>query len=184
MTSVLWTLAALAAGLIATAAGMWSVRNAMGGMQRGNHEEKVPLTPLQRSALWALAVGVAITAAVVSILAVAGPTKAGNDPVVRVTMEILPVAGLAAYLFLMMRLRSGKGRVLLDERDRAILERAPIVQAQALVVLIAAWAVILTEAYWTAGQVPVVFLTLIFWSSLLVSMMALPVGILVGYRRS
>jgi hypothetical protein len=52
------------------------------------------------------------------------------------------------------------------------------------VVSVAAWSIILTEAYWEAGQVPVAFLTLIFWSCLLVSTMALPVGVLIGYRRS
>jgi len=42
---------------------------------------------------------------------------------------------------------------------------------------------VLPEAYRDAGQVPVIFLFLIFMSSLIVSMIAQSVGILIGYRR-
>jgi uncharacterized membrane protein len=101
-------------------------------------------------------------------------------------VEILLVAGLITYWLLMTHglLRTDQSRVMIDERDKAILERAPTVQAQAMVVSVAAWAIILTEVYWETGQVPVAFLVLIFWSCLLVSAMALPMGVLIGYRRS
>ena len=186
MTLVLWTVIALGAGLVATAVGMRGVRNALRGPERGTQEEKMPLTPLQKRAWWALGVGVGVTGAILAIFVVSGPSRVQDDPALRVSVEILLVAGLIAYGLLMMYglLRTDQSRVMIDERDKAILERAPAVQALAMVVSVAAWSIILTEAYWEAGQVPVAFLTLIFWSCLLVSTMALPVGVLIGYRRS
>jgi hypothetical protein len=184
MTLILWTVLALAAALLAIGVAMRDLR-AVRDKQAGLPWERLPLTPLQKLSFWSLGVAVAITAAIVAILVTSGPESIG-EPVVRLTAEVLCVAGLVGYLAVSTRglLRPGALEEVLDERDRAILERAPSAQAQAVVVLMAAWSVILTEAYWRTGQVPIVFMALIFWSCLLVSMMALPIGVLIGYFRN
>ena len=72
----------------------------------------------------------------------------------------------------------------LDERDRAILARAPAGQAAAMLVVLAVWMIALTESFRGEPGIPGVFLNLIFWSCLLVSLLASNVGILIGYRRT
>ncbi len=41
----------------------------------------------------------------------------------------------------------------------------------------------LVEHFHSAGAVPLFYMYLIFWSCLIVNLMALPIGILIGYRR-
>jgi ABC-type proline/glycine betaine transport system permease subunit len=53
-----------------------------------------------------------------------------------------------------------------------------------MILTLALWVVGLQQTYWEQGGVPLVHLYLVFWSVLLVKAMALPVGVLVGYRRS
>ena len=45
------------------------------------------------------------------------------------------------------------------------------------------WMITLTEIYWVERQVPVIFLTLIVISTLIVSTLAQSLGILIGYWR-
>ena len=184
MMLILWTLLALAAALVAIGLGMRGLRRVR-DKDPSLARERLPLTPLQRHSYWSLGVAAVITAAIATILAVYGPESMGES-VVRLVAEVLSVVGLAGYLAISSRwlLRTDAPEEVLDERDRAILERAPAAQAQAVVVLMAAWAVILTEAYWRTGQVPIVFMALIFWSCLLISTMALPIGVLIGYSRN
>jgi hypothetical protein len=77
----------------------------------------------------------------------------------------------------------GRGRVLVDERDLEILARAPRVQGAVALVCLALWTVALMVTFRAAGQVPMPFVVLVFWSCLLSHALALPVGILLGYRR-
>ena len=72
----------------------------------------------------------------------------------------------------------------LDERDLAILEKAPALEGLPMILTLVLWVVGLQQTYWDQGAVPLVYLYLIFWSVLLVKALALPVGVLVGYRRS
>ena len=72
----------------------------------------------------------------------------------------------------------------LDERDRAILGRAATAQAAGILITLAIWTVGLSETFHAAGAVPVFYLYLVFWSCVVVHLLGLPVGILLGYRRS
>jgi len=145
----------------------------------------LPLTPLQRRAWAWLAVQLVITAAIVVILAKAGPSRFWEDEAVRLPVTGLFVLGVAAYgaQFGLTYWQASRGKLVLDERDRAILDRAPAAQVPAMLVTVAAWVAVLMETYHSEGQVPVVFLVLIFWSCLFVISLALPAGILLGYRR-
>ena len=70
-----------------------------------------------------------------------------------------------------------------DERDLETLARAPCVQGASVLACLAICTAALMEAFHAQGQVPTAFLALVFWSCALVYSLALPVGILLGYRR-
>jgi len=72
---------------------------------------------------------------------------------------------------------------LVDERDKRIIERSSRAQWLAVIFSLVAWTLGLTEVYYDRGQVPVTFITLIFFSTLIVSTLAQSIGILVGYSR-
>ena len=86
-----------------------------------------------------------------------------------------------AYLIVVNLTLRKPGQV--DERDRLIMGRAPMVQLLAVIFSLVAWVIVLTELYWDKGQVPVVFLTLIMISTLIISTIAQSAGILIGYWR-
>jgi hypothetical protein len=69
----------------------------------------------------------------------------------------------------------------IDERDRAIMERAPVVQYLAVLFSLVAWVIALTEVFGDKGQIPVIFLTLMVISALVISNVAQSLGILIGY---
>jgi len=143
-------------------------------------EEVLPSAPLQRMAWWTLAAGFLLSVAIVGTVVKNGPSAFHGDPTVRVPVTIVTVCG-AVLCFLptiFLRLRVANRHFLLDERDREILGRAPAVQSTAMLVCVAIWSVVLTEVYWDRGQVPIVYLSLIFWSCFLIGC-----GILLGYGR-
>jgi hypothetical protein len=89
--------------------------------------------------------------------------------------------GLIVYLLLFETISRKPSQV--DERDRLIMAKAPRVQWLAVIFTLVAWVIALTESYHDAGQIPVIFLYLIFMSILIVSSVAQSVGILIGYWR-
>jgi hypothetical protein len=143
-----------------------------------------PLAPLQQAAWWTLAAGAAFTAAVVAAIARNGAQAFWTDAGVRLPVTGLMLAALVASLVpMLVARRRAKSRVLVDERDLEILARAPRVQGAAALVCLALWTVALMETFRSEGQVPMAFVVLVFWSCLLAHALALPVGILLGYRR-
>jgi len=71
----------------------------------------------------------------------------------------------------------------LDERDKLIVQQAGRVQWLVVVFSLAAWMIALTEVYRESGELPVVYLSLIFISTLIISILAQSAGILIGYWR-
>ena len=69
-----------------------------------------------------------------------------------------------------------------DERDRLILGRTPVVQLWAVIFSLVIWTIVLTESYWDQG-IPPIFMYLVFMSTLIVSAVAQSIGILIGYWR-
>lgn len=185
MSRILWSAAAVAVGGII----LWLVaRTVMSTVRVPAGDEPAPSTHLQRACRWSLIL--AVTPAVMGafLLAAVGPERAAADAVLRVALYGLALASLVAagggVWWVARRGRENAGGVVLDERDRAILERAPAVQSGATILVLAAWTVVLTERFWSAGAVPVTFMQLVFWSCLLVNLLALPAGVLMGYRKA
>jgi len=144
------------------------------------------MAPLQKRAWYALALGVALAVAIAAVFIVMGGVSAyAEDVGMRLIVAALVIGFLALYGIVLSATRPGRGRVkvLRDERDMAVVNRALLVQLWAVILSLVAWAIALTEVYWDQGHIPVVFPYLIFGSVLIVNMLAQAVGILTGYRR-
>jgi hypothetical protein len=148
--------------------------------------ETFPATPLQRLATRSLAAAAGLTAIAAGIVIVAGPQRFWDDDAVRLTVTGLTVlaVGMGALPSIRARRWASAEDGQLDERDRTILTSASGGQAGAILVTVAAWMIGLTESFPSAGAVPVVYLYLMFWSSLLVSLLAWLGGVVLAYRRS
>lgn len=140
------------------------------------------MAPLQKRALYGLVFGVIWVIAIIVVFILKGGVSTFNeDQGFRLIIDGLWVGGLILYLLLFETIGRKPGQV--DERDRSIMARAPRVQWLAAIFSLVAWVIALTESYHDAGQIPVIFLYLIFMSILIVSSVAQSVGILIGYWR-
>jgi hypothetical protein len=185
MTVILWAVLALVAGLAALALGARRI-----ALRRPPLElapgESFPPTQLERLARQTLGWGLVPVILAGAIVIWAGAERFYQDDTIRVAVTLLLMAALlvlAGFGFRAShwaRQRTGP----LDERDRAILEQAPAIEGGPMIVTLALWVVGLQQTFWSAGAVPLVYLYLVFWSVLMVKALALPVGVLIGYRRS
>ena len=148
--------------------------------------ETLPPTRLQRLVRWSLVLGLILMAVAGVVIAAVGPIQYFDDDTVRLAVTVLLIASL--FVLAAPSATAGvwaiRGDEILDERERAILARAPAGQAGAILVVLAVWVIALQESYRGEAGIPHVYLYLVFWSCLLVSLVASNVGILLGYRRS
>ncbi len=140
------------------------------------------MAPLQKRALYSLVIGVVLAIALIVVFIAKGDVTTFNEDLgFRLIVYALWVGVPLAYLIVMNLTLRKLGQV--DERDRLIMERAPRIQLLAVIFSLVAWVIVLSEVYWDRGQVPVVFLTLIMISTLIISTIAQSLGILIGYWR-
>ena len=141
------------------------------------------MAPLQKRALITFLIGLVFSAALAVVLVLEGdPTAFEDSEFIRWIMYITLVGVPLSYLLLIdFSLRKPTE---LDERDRLIMLRSGSVQWLAIAIALAGWTVGLTEVYWDTGEVPVAFLSLIFISVLIISVVARSLGILLGYWRT
>ncbi|HUU64562.1 MAG TPA: hypothetical protein VMW37_00460 [Dehalococcoidales bacterium] len=138
------------------------------------------MAPLQKRALYGLAFGVVWAVAIIVVFIVKGGVSTfSEDQGFRLIIDGLWVGGLIFYGILMLTLRK---QSQVDERDRLILGRAPVVQLWAVIFSLVIWTIVLTESYWDQG-IPPIFMYLVFMSTLIVSAVAQSIGILIGYWR-
>jgi len=183
MSPLPWGIAALIAGLAFAAVTAWFLA------RRGPRpalDEELPATPLQRMARWGLALGAVLAAAAAALVARLGPERLFDETPARLGFTALVLCVLGVLVVLSVRAWAWTRREdgTLDERDRGILGGAYSVQAVAVLVTVAIWMVGLQESFHEAGAVPVAWLNLVFWSCVVASVLAFPLGILLGYRRS
>jgi hypothetical protein len=185
MSPILWIIIAMAI------AGVWSLI-AVRRTQRivapnpAAIGEPVPSTPMQRVAWQGLVPTLLCIAVAAVIVAQRGVVDVWNNDAVRATVTLFLIVALGGYTYFLARLRAWliKDNNTLDERDRAILAAAPAGQAPAMMVVLAAWMIYLTETFHDAHLVPSAYLYAMFWSVLLTSIVASLLGVLIGYRRS
>ena len=138
------------------------------------------MAPLQKRALYGLAFGVVWAVAIIVVFIVKGGVGTfSEDQGFRLIIDGLWVGGLIFYWILMLTLRKQRQ---VDERDRLILGRAPVVQLWAVILSLVIWTIALTESYWHQG-IPPIFMYIVFMSTLIVSAVAQSIGILIGYWR-
>ena len=138
------------------------------------------MAPLQKRALYGLVFGVIWTIAIIVVFILKGGVSTfSEDPGFRLIIDGLWIGGLIVYLLLFETIRHKPSQV--DERDRVIMDRAPRFQWLAVIFSFVIWVIALTESYSDQGQIPVIFLFLIFMSILIVSSVAQSAGILIGY---
>jgi hypothetical protein len=140
------------------------------------------MAPLQKRALYSLVVGVVLAIALIMVFILKGDvTTFDEDQGFRLIVYALWIGVPLAYLIIVnLTLRKPEQ---IDERDRLIMAKAPRVQYLSVLFSLVAWTIALTEVYWDARQVPVIYLTLIMISILIVSTLAQSIGILIGYWR-
>ena len=140
------------------------------------------MAPLQKRAWWGLAIGLIFAVAFTLVFILKGGIATlEEDQGFRIIIDILWVGGLVANLVIVNLALRKPGMV--DERDKLIMDRAPRIQWLAVVFTLVAWTIALTEIYSESGQIPAVFLYVIFMSVLIVSTLAQSLGILIGYWR-
>ena len=140
------------------------------------------MAPLQKRVWYGLAIGVVWAIAIIVVfIAKGGVTAYTEDPGMRVIVAALLIGGLIAYSVMMILTFRKPGQV--DERDRLIMGRAPVVQLWAVIISLVVWSIALTEIYWDKGQIPVIFPYLILISVFIVNVLAQSLGILIGYWR-
>ena len=138
------------------------------------------MAPLQKRALYALVLGVVFAIAITVVFIAKGDvTSFDEDLGFRLIVYGLWVAVPLSYLIIVNLTLRKPGQV--DERDKLIIARASSIQLLAVILSLVAWMIVLTEVYWDERQVPVIFLTLIVISTLIVSTLAQSAGILIGY---
>lgn len=184
MSVILWALLALLAGLLFLGAESRRVLRPRAPLDLPAGES-LPPTALQVLARRAILLGVVPILAAAGLVLWAGPDGFYDNDRLRITVTLLLVVALLVLsgfaLLVGGWVRRGAGP--LDERDRDIFGKAPLLEGAPMLVTLAVWVVGLQEAFWSEGAVPLVYLYLIFWSMLVVKSLALPIGVLAGYRR-
>ena len=143
------------------------------------------MAPLQKRALISLILGLVWTFILVVLFITRGGVETfSTDATTRILLSLLYVGLLATALVAVpWKARNGRGMDV-DERDLAILKRAPQVQLIAVMLTLAGWVIGLTETYWEQGSIPIMWPYIMMMTTLLVSTLAQSLGVLIGYRRS
>jgi len=146
----------------------------------------VPMAPLQLRAWRSMLLVLLGLAAITLLITTAGGAEVfWVDDDVRLAGTLGFIAVLIGHgIVLYAPLQGLRKRGDLDERDRRIVDRAPAFQGLLMILVLAAWVLGLGEAYHDPGAVPVVYLNLIFGSTLLMHPLGMSLGIVIGYRRS
>jgi hypothetical protein len=138
------------------------------------------MAPLQKRALYGLVFGIVWAATMAAIFFLKGGASTfDEDPGFRLIIDGLWIGGLVIYWVLFAAITRRPTRF--DERDKTIMDRSAKAQWLAVIFSLVAWVIGLSEAYQFEGQVPIVFLYLIFIYTLVASSVAQSAGILLGY---
>ena len=182
MSPILWGILAICVALAAFTAVAWLRRPKLPPLEPGT---ELPATPLQRLARFGLGLGILPALAAGWMVVHYGPQTIYDDDGLRTVFTLCLLGIIVVFLVVTVLLKAWVSRAggALDERDRAILGRAGTWQSPAMLLTLAAWMVPLIEHFHSAGAVPLFYLYLIFWSCWAASLLALPLGILIGYRK-
>jgi hypothetical protein len=141
-----------------------------------------PMPKLQKGAWWGLVIAVVAFGVIAAILTTKGAITYWEDDDLRLLVLGIFLVGLLGSVGVTnLPLAQPEVRKQLDERDRAVLARAPTGQSTLMILGLAAWTVMLTQRFHDEGAIPVVYMYLIFGSVILLMMIGQSLGILLGY---
>jgi hypothetical protein len=126
--------------------------------------------------------GLALAIALIVVFVTRDINAYATDLRFRLIVYALWIGVPVVYLVLMNLTRLSKLKQI-DERDKLIKDRAPKIQWLSVIFTLVVWYIVLNDLYWDQGQLPVVYLTFIFISTLVISTLAESLGILIGYWR-
>mgnify|MGYP001826478982 FL=1 len=182
MIPVLFTVVALAAVAAVLVARSWPRTPDLTAEERAELAD-APMPTLQKGAWVGLTLGLVTLAAAATLITVRGGAMVyWVDDDLRLMVLgifILGLAGTAAATNLPIARAEVGGR--LDERDRAIVARAPTAQVTLAILGLAAWLVVLGQRFHDEAAVPMVYLYLMFGCVILLVMIGQSLGILLGY---
>ena len=138
------------------------------------------MAPLQKRALYSLAVGIVLAAAVIVVLVIQGDVPAFFDDLNSRLVLYAAVIGVPLIYLILVNISLRKPTQL-DERDKLIIDKSRTVQWFFVILSLAAWTIGLTEVYSDTRQIPVEYLNLIMMSILIISPLAQSLGIVAGY---
>ncbi len=141
-----------------------------------------PMTALEILGWIGVGVTGAIGAGLGVLIAVVG-VDGFEESAARFAFWLMLVAGIGVWAAAYAVLRRRGAAIVADERDRAILARSFSVESMIVLVSLVVWTVGLTEAFWDEGAVPIGYLQLLFWSTLIGGALGRSLGIVLGYRR-
>lgn len=154
----------------------WSVRpqRELGGL---------PMTPLEQLGWVGLSVTGAIAVGLGILVLVAGVAGFHEAPAARALFWLLLMAGIGVWFAAWAVIKRRSGGIVVDERDRAVLARSFSVESVAVLLSLVAWTVTLTETFWDEGAIPIGYLQLLFWTTVVLGALGRSLGIVLGYRR-
>jgi hypothetical protein len=147
--------------------------------------ETLPRTPVQRAAGWSLAAVSVLSALAAVVVIWSGPAAWWETDAIRLTFTGLLLVALLAYLgfTLSVRRMAERDDGTFDERDQLILGRSSAGVGGAMMVTVAIWMIALTESNNDTHLVPTYYLYLMFWSCVMMNVIASLAGVLLAYRK-
>ncbi len=144
---------------------------------------KLPATPLERLGWIGLGIAAALGLSLAVLVALGGAEGFFDDSPYRLVFWLLLMTGITAWFAAWYATKRRFGGVVIDERDRAVLARSLSVESMGVLLSLVVWTISLTEAFTEDGAVPLGYVQLVFWSTLIVGAFGRSVGVVLGYRR-
>ena len=142
------------------------------------------MTQTQKRAFYGLILGVLWAVVFVATFVAKGSFDAyETDAGFQAAMEFVIIGGAFVYLAMLVMTRSRGGGLAADERDKAIMARAPAAQLWTAIITLLAWTIFLPRLRSQGGQISVEYLYLITMTTWIVLIIAHSVRILLGYWR-
>ncbi len=176
---IVWVgIAVLGCALVILALGrfVWNLRpqREMGGL---------PVTSLEKLGWVGLAVTSFVGLGLATLVVFEGATGFHEKESSRLIFWALLMSGIGVWAAAWAVIKRRSGETVVDERDRAILARSLSVESVVVLLSLVTWTVTLTEVYWDSGAIPIAYLQLLFWSTLIGGAFGRSLGIVMGYRR-
>jgi hypothetical protein len=175
----IWIAVAVSGGVLFLA----GLGRAVAGLRPQPEMRGLPMTALETMGWVGLGITGALGAGLGLLVAIGGVSGFDENDAARFGFWLLVIVGLAVGVTVRAVLKRRRGEIVADERDRSILARSFSVESMLVLVSLVAWTVGLTEAFWDEGTVPLAYIQLLFWTTLLGGALGRSLGIVLGYRR-